>query len=66
MEITVPISMVLFMILTKISQTLQAEIQTGDFERRDNNVNHDRRTKQGGSIVMNFSDGNERFEDTCR
>jgi len=40
MEITVPNSMVLFLILMKISQTLQAEIQTGDFEKCDNNANH--------------------------
>lgn len=29
-------------------------------------LHHDRRTKEDGSIVTNFSDGNERFEDTCR
>jgi len=40
MEITVPNSMVLFLIMMKISQTLQAEIQTGDFEKCDNNANH--------------------------
>ena len=29
-------------------------------------LHHDKRTKQDGSIVMNCSDGNKRFEDTCR
>jgi hypothetical protein len=40
MAISVPNSALLFLILMKISQTLQAEIQTDDFEKCDNNANH--------------------------